>query len=226
LFLLGTTPPLALHVVASRDSTGHLIPVALVRDLSGRVSVPVAAPLITSLDNPDDDELANQSWWLVAGKYINRWWSGFVGSHGLFSHFPVLVFGAAGLAAVMHRNWPGWTKMLAVVTALGALSVIGLYCCSQADWREAMFATRWFVIFVPLVLFWCGAWLRREHSTLTWSIAGLVLGFSVMVTVVGATNPYPRQGFDRYTAVGALMQLIHETPSTTSGASFARVNFP
>ena len=72
-----------------------------------------------------------------------------------------------------------------------------------------MFATRWFVAFLPLTLFWAGAWLRRRHRPTSWAIAGVLLAFSVGVSILGATDPQPREGFDRYTAAGALMHLVN-----------------
>lgn len=212
LFLIGATPPLALHAAASALAGGKFVPVSLSRDLAGRVTVLTPPPPMTQLDF-DDEDLANRSWWLVTGKYVNRWAVGLIGSHGLLSHFPVLIFGIFGIAAVMHRHWQAWTKTLAVASAFGALVVIGLYSFSQADWREAMFATRWFICFGPLMLFWAGAWLRRKHSPLIWGGVALLLFFSTIVSIVGATNPSPRAGFDRYTAAGALMQLINGNPS-------------
>jgi hypothetical protein len=212
LFLIGATPPLVLHSAASALSTGTFVPASVARDLHGRVTVAVAPSPMTQLDFEEDEDLANRSWWLVAGKYINRWISALVGAHGLLSHFPILIFGVAGVGAVMHRHWPLWTKTLAGCSAGGAVLVIGLYCFSQADWREAMFATRWFILFVPLMLYWAGAWLRGSHSPVTMALLGVLLAFSTAVSIIGATNPCPHEGFERYTAADALMQLINGKP--------------
>jgi len=67
-----------------------------------------------------------------------------------------------------------------------------------------MFANRWFVAFLPLVLFWLGAWLRLRHRVVTWVFGALLLIFSVGVSLVGATDPLPRGGYDRYTAREAM----------------------
>jgi hypothetical protein len=70
-----------------------------------------------------------------------------------------------------------------------------------------MFAARWFVVFGPLVMLWAGAWLRRPHRRRNWVAAGLLLAFSAAVGVVGATRPWPRNGYDRYTAAEAARRL-------------------
>ncbi len=78
--------------------------------------------------------------------------------------------------------------------------------------------TRWFVVFGPLVLFWSGAWLRKSHRPMSWVAAGVLLAFSVAVSLIGATGPLPRGGFvrdgtDRYTAAEALSRLVRPVPA-------------
>jgi hypothetical protein len=221
LFLIGATPPVVLHCTASLLGSGHLVPMSVQRDLSGRCTVAAPPAPETQLDFDQDQDLADRSWWLVVGKYANRFLAGLFGSHGILSHFPVLIFGIFGVGAVMHRHWAAWTKTLAVATAAGAVIVVGLYCFSQADWREAMFATRWFILFVPLLMFWTGAWLRRSHSPLMFGCVALLLFFSTAVSIIGATDPCPRQGFDRYTAAGALIQLIDGNPDNVGNPRVA-----
>ena len=47
---------------------------------------------------------------------------------------------------------------------------------------------------------------RRRHGRIAWTFAGLLLAFSLVASVVGATGPLPRDGFvaqdgsDEYTA--------------------------
>jgi hypothetical protein len=83
-----------------------------------------------------------------------------------------------------------------------------------------MFATRFFVVFLPLTLFWAGAWLRRSHRPRTWVLAAAMLVFSTAVSLIGATaGPLPPGGFGSdingrtaYTASAALKNLLHPTP--------------
>jgi uncharacterized membrane protein YoaK (UPF0700 family) len=85
-----------------------------------------------------------------------------------------------------------------------------------------MFATRWFVLFLPLLLFWCGAWLRRPHRRTSWAMAGVLLAFSSAVSLIGATGALPRDGFDRYTALGAAENLFGPAHSVVGEPILAR----
>jgi hypothetical protein len=97
---------------------------------------------------------------------------------------------------------------MACATVLAGLAIVIGYTLQHADWSDAMFANRWFLVFLPLTLFWSGAWLRRSHQPATWVVAGVLWGFSALIALLGATDPQPRQGYDRYTAAGALMHLV------------------
>ena len=66
----------------------------------------------------------------------------------------------------------------------GALAVIVIYSLCRSDTRNAMFATRWFVVFLPLTLFWAGAWLRRPHRRSSWIAAAALLAFSITASLI------------------------------------------
>jgi hypothetical protein len=166
------------------------------------ISVSQAAP-------SDGDDEEPTTFWQAIGHSFARGCSLFLGPHGIFSHFPILIMGLVGVSMVMHRHWPATTKVLAASTLMGAMAVIGVYAATRTDARETMFANRWFIAFLPLVLFWSGAWLRKVHSPAAWSIAATLLAFSLTVSILGATGPLPRAGFDRYTVAGAWHNLRH-----------------
>jgi hypothetical protein len=130
----------------------------------------------------------------------------------LLSHFPVLVVGVLGVFAVMHRHWPGTTKMLGGATLAGAAAILLAFVLATPAGTGSMFAARWFVVFLPLLLFWGGAWMRKHHHPLAWGLAGFALLFSAAVTLIGATNPFPREGYNRYTVAQALRQLLDPDP--------------
>ena len=173
-----------------------------------------APPAPAGANNFDQDDEPARAWAQV-GVWQGRLVGAMLGSHGVFSHFPVLVFGVIGLSVVMHRHWPATTKLLAAATIGAGVAIVLTYAVGETDWGEAMFASRWFVVFLPLTLFWSGAWLRRHHRPATWATAGVLLAFSAAVSIVGATGPLPRDGFrttagaDRYTAAAAVHHLIH-----------------
>ena len=215
MYAIGVIPPVLLHVSLSMPITGdwrlglsHL-PTKTIRPELSRTPV-IAA---NKIPDADEDQLtAPPTYWQLIETFIDRFFGAFLGAHGLLTHFPILVFGVIGIASVMHRHWPGTTKTLAIVTIAGAMIVILRYVWLPIDWRWAMFGVRWYVVFLPMVLFWAGAWLRKGHHPVSWSIAGVLLAFSAAVSLVGATNPMPRDGYVRYTAAAALRNLTTTGP--------------
>jgi hypothetical protein len=208
MYLIGVTPPVLLHLALSVPITGDgrlgLAP------LPARIVRVVPPDEQTATVDSDEDLLtAPPTLMQRASAFLARLIGAFLGQHGLLSHFPVLIIGIAGIAAVCHRHWPWTTKTLAIITAAGAVIVIVRYVWLPVDWKWAMFGVRWYVVFLPMVLFWAGAWLRRNHHPAVWATAGVLLAFSVMVSLIGATDPMPRDGYDRYTAAAALRTLTH-----------------
>jgi hypothetical protein len=105
--------------------------------------------------------------------------------------------------------------VLALASVGGAGLIVVLFISSDTNWRGAMFANRWLIIATPLLMFWCGAWLRRKHSTGLWVMAWITIGYSLIVAIIGATGPLPRTGFTHYTAVDAVFQLIEQSDVRT-----------
>jgi hypothetical protein len=226
-YLAGAVLPLLVSVALVRPITGDIRPGFMHPELSaplplyttsGRVlsgrAEPGQASAASRISSPtiDDDADQSHSVWKSSWDAIVGIGQAFFGGHGVLIHFPVIIFGIAGTTMVMHRHWPMTTKMLAAATLAGAATVILAISWNRPDWSSwtgAMFATSWFVVFMPLVLFWAGVWLRRPHGRVAWTVAAVLLTFSVMVSLLGATGPMPREGFDQFTATGALMNLIH-----------------
>lgn len=216
LYVLGATAPVLFHGAINRRITGDFIPAYLRPQFD-----PSARPVAARSEWSDDDD-DQPGVWQGFLHFLGRASDVLIGVHGVFSHFPVILMGLLGVTMVMHRHWPPSTKMLASVTVGGSLAILLLYCISRADWGEAMFATRWFVLFLPLLLFWSGAWLRRPHRRMSWILAGVLLAFSSAVSLVGATGSFPRQGFDHYTAMAATQNLLNPPRSDATGPILAR----
>jgi len=143
-------------------------------------------------------------WWQPVLQRSGRPTAELFGKHGIFTHFPVMIFGLIGAASVVRRNWPATTKLLAAATlALAMLVLIG-YAAINPNPAHAMFANRWLLLFLPALLFWTGAWTRARHVRSTWIIAVTLLAFSMAVTLIGATDPMPRDGYKAYTPVAVL----------------------
>ena len=209
LFALGTIGPIAIHARWSAPINGEVIPGWRHADTMLALRSSTTHMPIVGVEPDADEIISRPSRWITIGGYVQWIFEALAGRHGIFSHFPVMLIGIFGIAAVMHRHWPMFVKALAAATAIAAIAIISLHATVRSDWRDAMFATRWFILFLPLLLFWSGAWLRRTHSRATWVLAGTTLAFSMIVSIIGMTDPYPRAGYDRYTARQAVDRLIN-----------------
>ena len=196
LFVLGALPPMALH-----------------RSLhAGAVTAPldelVAQPPIYRVDESSDDLESGWAPWLAY--HADRMVTATVGQHGLLSHFPLLLWGGVGTLMLMHRHWPEALKWLAGATFIAATVAAVAVVLSRQDFADAAYATRWFIAFSPLLLFWSGAWLRKPHGRLAWTLVTLAAMFSVTAGMIGAARPMPPGGYrEGFTAAAALDQLIH-----------------
>jgi hypothetical protein len=202
LYLAGAMIPLVLYLGLNRTVTGDLKPAFLHPEL--RLEYP-AAPSADSDEN-------NETFWQTVADGCGRVTAAVLGNHGVLTHFPVVLMGLIGVSMVMHRHWPATTKVLAATTVAGGAAIIFAYALARPGWSDPMFANRWFVVFLPLTLFWAGAWLRRPHRPLSWAIAGVLLCFSTTIALLGATDPQPRSGYQTYTATAALAHLVNPPP--------------
>lgn len=203
LFVLGAAGPVLLHAGLTLPVTGDFFQGMGLAPPPGLRAEPTAWLVPEDLDEP-------RTLWRTVGQTAASVVAVLFGAHGLLSHFPVLAVGAVGVSMVMHRHWPQAAKVLAAATLAGAVFLLVAYAAHRppaVGWRDAMFAARWFVVFGPLVMLWAGAWLRRPHRRRAWAAAGLLLAYSAGVGVVGATRPWPREGYDRYTAAEAARHL-------------------
>ena len=205
LFALGAAPPMLLHASLSRATLGDPVPVVFQRQGAAHLLSPVP----TTAPDDFDDPARAATWWNRIGTDLARLTGAFFGDHGLFSHFPVMLMGIFGMAAIMHRHWPSTTKVLTTATLIGGLAIIIFFSLYTLAGSGEMFGPQFFIVFLPLLLFWSGAWLRRPHGPVKWSLAAALLLFSIAVTLLGATNPTPREGYDRYTVAQALSHLLH-----------------
>jgi len=231
LYGVGMMPPMALYAVLTMPLTGDLRPGVLhpelVRSiprsalLTTRSTTAAASPTAESsasvaaqpLAAPDDEEVVATPglvWRSIAaaGSGVADLLATLLGSHGLLSHFPIAIVGAMGIGAVMHRHWPMTTKLLAAISATGMIAALVL-CMVHDAGPGAMFANQTWIAMMPMLLFWIGAWFRRRHRRGVWIGLGILLGFSVIVSLIGATDPMPRNGYDQYTPIGAIGRMVH-----------------
>lgn len=196
LYLLGSTPAIALHCALTIPITGNVLPGIMHLELAKFPDY--RPPLII---DEDEDVVP---WWQPILRGSGRPTAELFGRHGIFSHFPVMVFGVMGAFVALRRNWPATTKLMAAATLVLSLAVFSGYAAINPTPARAMFANRWFLLFLPLVLFWAGAWQRQKHRGSTWIIATILLVFSVAVTLIGATDPMPPEGYRYYTPMAVI----------------------
>ena len=201
LYLIGALPPLALHAVLTVPLTGGLLPPAYHPQL-------VVREPRAFMDAPDEDAPIKGGWLHSGVVNAELILGALIGSHGIFSHFPVLFLGVMGITLVLRRHWPIATKTMAAVTLAGGGVIVVGFVLLRANWTAGMFGPRWSIVFLPLLLFWAGAWLRKKHHPLTWCTAALLLLFSIGVSLIGTTAPFISAP-GKYTAAAALRQLMH-----------------
>ncbi len=204
LYGVGASVPIALHARLSRPIFG---------DWQTALVTPITASPV-SIDERDQDDESAVAPISHFAQGLGQFVSAMIGRHGVFTHFPVVIVGFLGVSLVMHRHWPGYTKVMAGISVAGMIGVIGLYILIRADWHGDMFANRALVVCLPVTIFWAGMWLRRAHRPVIWGLAGAALAFSCLVTVIGATNPTPRDGYTHYTFYDATRSLFRAEQST------------
>jgi hypothetical protein len=223
LYGVGAVPVVMFHAVLTVPITGDLLPPVLHPELQRRdLRVPSAnAPA----DEPDvaiDDEPVATPTWLRSSLHVLATMLGaLIGTRGIFSTFPVLIFGVLGIGATLRRHWPVAMKVMAGVTLGGAVVIIVTRALIQRDGIGATigqtvgaFGPRWFLVFLPLLAFWGGAWMRKSHHAVTWTLAGMLLAFSVAASVIGTSAPFLVTPPGHYTVTAALERLVHPPVQT------------
>lgn len=212
-YMVGATIPISAHMMMAGELGAYFLPA----ELRGEQAVVPAMPVVDLDAGFAIESEAPQTLGAIVMDDIGRLLGALAGTHGLLTHFPILALGLFGIGAVMHRHWAVATKVFAVATVGGTVVIIIGCAIWLVDWSDAMFAVRWFVVFTPLLLFWAGAWMRRGHRPATWAMVGGLALFSIGVSLIGATNPLPPNGYSGYTAAGALQALKEQSILDTTG---------
>ncbi len=219
LMILGALPVFALHAAFNVRVTGDLVPVELHPSLHQILArIAPSRSSATQGDDDSDDVPARAGGWTTFIDTCDWLTTALVGTHGLLSHFPILLLGVGGVGAVMHRHWPAPIKWMAGIALFAFVAALCAFCWERKDFHSADFAIRWMVPLLPLLLFWVGAWMRRSHGRGIWTAAAVLMGWSVAVGLVGATNPIPMEGFQGYTAGEAMMRLVAPGQAVGHGA--------
>jgi len=162
-----------------------------------RAEFVIAAPAASA----DEEDPPPKPRWVL---FVERAVRITVGVNGVFSHFPILLAGLAGAAAVMHRHWPLAVKSLALATLAAFAAAVVFYVISPADLEQPMFSVRWLIPLTPLLLFWACGLLRKRRSTPLLIALAMASAFSIAVALIGAARPFPDNPRGEHTAVAAL----------------------
>jgi hypothetical protein len=203
LYLFGAMPPIFLHCLLVLPITGDWKPGILHPELA---TTRIVQPATDHIGDWDDEP---GGFWSAVADNTARWGGTLFGSHGLLSHFPAVLLAALGVSMVMHRHWPSSTKTLAAASAIAPFVVIGALSLGAPSLLEAGYANRWFIVSLPMLMLWIGVWLRRPHRPLNWTLAGVLVAFGTLVTLIGATGPLPRTPFTGYTAADAMDRFLN-----------------
>lgn len=202
--LLGAVAPLVLHVTVVSEITGHSIAWSIPPTQTSPIRKIFDEPVI--FDWSDDMDTVDPSFWIGVGRGLNRLILLTVGTHGILSHFPILLVAAVGIGMVLHRHWGVALKGLAGGIVLALIGQLGYRMFSRVD--NQSFAAPMLLSLLPVSLLFAGAWLRKSHSPWVWTISGVALIVSVVITIAGATGPVPPGGFTGYTGAEAVEKLI------------------
>ena len=227
LFLAGGAPVILLNIVLLHSIGIPLEDVFSAPQPQGMPSLILPTASASNIDTATpsvfDDEADTDAApsvigtvWARVAVVIGRLLEGAVGEHGLLSHFPILAVGVLGAVLALHRNWTAATKALAAV-ALFAAALLLVAFSLQEPVAGMSYGTPWFVASAPVLLLWAGVWLKRHHRAQSWVTAGCVLAFSVIVSIVGMTDPAPRKGYRGYSFAEATMRIL--APSAPSPAT-------
>lgn len=202
LVLFAMAIPLRQKVIGFMLLTLGAMPIAWVHaawslDAYGSVFAPGSRATLRAVveGNPDTGAIDR------FGSLFGALFSVTVGSHGLFTHYPILVAAMVGLLIVLRKHWPMHAKVFGAITIVGAMVVVALVAARRAttgDWR---YAAQWFVVFLPLATFWLGALMRRELSRRVFWLLTAACAISIVLSLAGAgwrvSGNDPRTGIAR-----------------------------
>lgn len=199
-FLIACLPAATLYYQVHLPVTGGWTSTAMV------AAEQATPPLPTAADAPEPETIA--SLLKSAGQFIMQLGSVLFGSHGVLSHFPVVLLGLLGLLLVLRRHWPMAMKALAALLLLACIIFIACDVAGPRSWRQPGFAARSLLVLVVCLLPFAGVWLRARRSIAAWSLAAPLLLLSCVVGILGATGPLIHNAHSGHTAIAAARHLL------------------
>ena len=207
---LGALPVLALHFGINYSIAGDLKPLGL--HLEG-FEYSMSPFLLMNLTGGGDSG--------PEGSFLAYAWGALVGSSGLFSHHPVVlwawVLGAAALIRAARQKQAtdsGTAASLLLATSLAAVCITLYYLISSRNFGGSSFGMRWFTVFVPSLFLLPALWFGGRSTAATkramaWFWAPLI--WSVLAAGLGAVQPWSKF---YYSYAESPLGMLNTDPST------------
>ena len=204
LIVVGTLPVVWAHSAWSITTVGSFFP-----------PVPSNLPDLSWADDRPDGSIEG---------FLPRVFTTLLGNNGLLAHFPLIIAGLVGMGIILRRHWPAHAKLLAGGMMLSLAVCVMMSSLGASELTGDMFAIRWSVTVLPIVLLFNGAllrdWLLQDRLTLGASQGRLrarrwgttlfifALAYSVMCSLFGATGALPERPYGGHTAFNAVGRAI------------------
>ena len=169
LLTLGAMPVAWIHAAWSLDAYGSIFAPGSRATLNAVVS-----------GDPDSDAIGR------VGSLGGSLLSVTLGSHGILTHYPILIAAFVGLFIVLRKHWPMHAKVFGAIVLVGGIMVVMLVAARRASTGDWRYAAQWFVVFLPLATFWLGALLRRELSRRSFWLVTAACAISGTMSLIGA----------------------------------------
>ena len=112
-----------------------------------------------------------------------------IGSHGLFLYTPILFFSFYGIKKIIFNAQQEDIKKITILTVLAILSYILFLVFFTNNYGGTSYGARWFICFVPLLLFYLAVFYREiihKHFNLFTTL----LVFSIAFAWLGYIDPW------------------------------------
>lgn len=191
-------PPSQVAPAAGLSAATHL---AVVRGEAA------TRPRPEMIDEDDGEQGVVERFWTPTAAWIGRVLNGVLGEEGILSHYPAIALGVLGASLALRRHWAETTKAMAGVTLLAAAILLaGNWIWSDVGTRD-VYGPGWIAPVLPLVMLWCGAWLRPGHRGQSWILAGAACALSLAIVLAGMLDLPPASGYHGYSFAEAVLRM-------------------
>jgi hypothetical protein len=112
-----------------------------------------------------------------------------VGTHGLFSYTPILLFAAYSMYRIL-KNKDSKFRVEALIVFTGFLIIALYYTFKVRIYTGAAFGYRWFMAITPLIYFFLLVLFTKKRSQRFLGLFFVAMVFSVAVALIGFLSPW------------------------------------